>query len=326
LVKQTLLGTGALALPRLLAGPRGVLVRYHSIQEDPEQQADTIGAGIIHSTRVFQRHMEILARRFAPMPLQELAQFAANGGSLPRRAVAVTFDDGYRDNLDVAVPILNRFGIPATFYVTVGAIDSGVPPWFCRLRHAFHTTRRDHWVDPVAGVRHSLGSREQKSEAFRAAARSCAAKVGDNQERFVSVAEQELGVEGLGVRRDLMLDWEQLKKIRQAGHSVGSHSMTHPNVAHVNDEQMAQELVESKRRLEGVLGEAVADFSYPHPCLDPCWNSKTLALTRQAGYKTAVITTAGFVRPGDELHLLRRVTAPNDALEFEWQLRTALMS
>jgi peptidoglycan/xylan/chitin deacetylase (PgdA/CDA1 family) len=117
-----------------------VILRYHSVQDDPAPFAQTIGWGIIHSTAAFAEQIEMIARHYKPVSIVDVQEFLKGGKSLPDRAVAVTFDDGYADNYEVAAPVLDRFGIPGAFYATIKNVDTRTSPWYCRLRNAFHVS------------------------------------------------------------------------------------------------------------------------------------------------------------------------------------------
>ena len=139
--KSALNRSGILRLAQGLGPTRVAILKYHSVQDDPARFEHSIGAGIIHSRRCFSEQMELLARRYNPVTLDDALLFLRGEKRLPRRPVVVTFDDGYLDNFEIAAPIMNRLGIPGTFYVMVAAIATERPPWFCRVRHAFGTTR-----------------------------------------------------------------------------------------------------------------------------------------------------------------------------------------
>ena len=134
LVKRLLVGSRALQAWSRLGPVRAAILRYHSVAEDPQAFATTIGAGIIHSVTAFAQQMELLAREYHPVTIEEIEGFLRGDRDLPRRAVAITFDDGFRDNCESAAPILARFGLRAAFYVTTGCVGTGRAPWFCRLR------------------------------------------------------------------------------------------------------------------------------------------------------------------------------------------------
>ncbi len=150
--------------------------------------------------------------------------------------MAITFDDGYKDNFRFAAPILNRFGIRGTFYVLVDAVDRAKAPWYCLLRHAFWTARNPKWTDPVNGAVHDLTNSQARDTAFLDAAGICSKSSAAARDELVQNATLTLDPEPFPDERDLMMTWDDARTLVKSGHIVGSHTMTHPNVAHVSAE------------------------------------------------------------------------------------------
>jgi peptidoglycan/xylan/chitin deacetylase (PgdA/CDA1 family) len=298
---------------------------YHSVEDEPERYASSIGIGIIHATSMFTRQMELVATRFTPVTIDDVWLFLVEGKPLPPRAVAVTFDDGYADNAELVAPILSRFGVRAAFYLTAGLIGTENPPWFCRLRNAFATARKKEWHPPIEGLAWSLTTTKDRNAALLVAFDFCASLAGDTLEQTVQSIEHDLDVEPWNGGRGLMMDWSQARALQKSGHIVGCHTLTHPNVAQVSDDVARKELTVSKRKLEEELGAPVLHFSYPHPALTPQWNRGTVAITKEAGYQTAVTTTPGLVRKGDDPLKLTRVWTPRSEHEFMWNLECAFL-
>jgi peptidoglycan/xylan/chitin deacetylase (PgdA/CDA1 family) len=322
-VKKAFVYSRALRLVGELGPPAAVILMYHSVQHDPAQFANSIGTGIIHATAVFERQMELIARRFHPVTLEEVLSFLNGETKLPHRAVAVTFDDGFADNSEIVAPILARYGIRAVFYVTADLIGTKRPPWYCRLRFAFATTRRSKWRDPCAGRLHPLDTPDGREKALLAAFDSCASLAGSKQEEMVDSIEGKLESDLRAISNGLrfMMDWDQVRRLKREGHIVGSHTLTHPNVAHVASEEILRsELGESKRKIEEAVGSTVNHFSYPHPARIPQWNEETVAMTRRVGYRSAVTTTPGPVRISDDPLHLTRIGAPRPEHQFLWNL------
>jgi peptidoglycan/xylan/chitin deacetylase (PgdA/CDA1 family) len=270
--------------------------------------------------------MELVAREYSPVSLEEILLFIQGQKQLPKNAVAVTFDDGYRENFEIADRVLRDYGIPAAFYLTASWIGTNEVPWFCRLRHAFATTRRNEWSDPVRGLSWKLSDPMIRNAALQAAFDMGSSMNGDVCRATVRTIEHELDVAPLALRKDLMMSWDQARKLHDAGHIVGSHTMTHPNVAHLSDEEIVRkELIESKRRVEVELDAPVEHFSYPHPALNPQWTQRTMEITREAGYQTAVTTTAGPIRVGNNPLQLTRVIVPRLEGQFRWALESAFL-
>jgi peptidoglycan/xylan/chitin deacetylase (PgdA/CDA1 family) len=324
-VKKISVQSRGLGVLGRFTGPAAVILMYHSVQEHPEQYNDSIGLGIIHATTVFARQMELVAQRYDPVTIEDILAFLKEERQLPRRPVAVTFDDGFADNFELAAPILGRFGIRAAFYLTVDLIGTPQAPWYCRLRHAFGATRKTTWQDPRNKHLWNLSISAERNGALLGAFDACAPMAGARLEAAVGSIERELEVEPLAERQPLMMDWEQARKLCDAGHLVGSHTLTHPNVAHLATEEARIELTESRRRLQQELFRPAAHFSYPHPALDPHWTSSTVALTAEAGYLTAVTTTGGPIRPGDDPRTLKRIRTPRPEHDFLWNLECAFL-
>ena len=137
--------------------------------------------------------------------------------------------------------------------------------------------------------------------------------------------ERELGVAPLAPEERLMMTWEQVRELRRQRHTVGSHTVTHPNLAQVGRDDVTTELQESKRRLEEKLGGPVSHFSYPSPILQPHWSDETVACCGEQGYRTAVTCTPGAVLPTDSLLCLRRISAPERIEDFQWAVECAFV-
>jgi peptidoglycan/xylan/chitin deacetylase (PgdA/CDA1 family) len=324
-VKQVSGRTGMLRLASQFAPDGAAILMYHSVRDEPERYANSIGAGIIHATPVFERQMEFVSRRFNPVTIDDIRLFLNGGKPLPRRAVAVTFDDGFADNSEIAAPILSRFGIRASFYLTVSLIGTKDPPWYCRLRHAFATTQRKEWISPANEKLWSLTTAQDRNAALLAAFDCCAPLAGDALEQTVRTIERSLDIETLTGDGGFMMDWNQARAMQRAGHVVGCHTLTHPNVAHVAQDVARKELVVSKGKLEEELSAPVLHFSYPHPGLNPNWTPATVEMTKEAGYQTAVTTNPGPVRRGDHPLMLTRVYTPRSEREFVWSLERAFL-
>lgn len=294
---------------------------YHSVLPDPSEQADSLG-GIVHSEAVFRAQTELLAREFAPISLDRVLKHLHEGEQLPPRAVVVTFDDGYVDNYEVAMPILNQFAVPATFYVTVDCVEARRLPWPSRLRFAFRNTKLSAWTSP-SSKNWRLSNPEETEQAYLATCDLCCQLSGRAQEEFVSRIERELAACLPIQSGSLMMTYDQLRQLARHGHIVGSHTMTHPNMAYLKEGEAGREFAESKQLLESQLAEPVKHFSYPCPALSPHWSERTVEQSRTTGYETAVTTNSGLARNGDNPLCLKRIH-PTKTLEgLRWNLESA---
>jgi peptidoglycan/xylan/chitin deacetylase (PgdA/CDA1 family) len=297
------------------------ILMYHSVLEDPGQVANSLG-WMIHSRWAFQGQMELLAREFNPVTLDRVLRFIRGEEDLPHRAVAITFDDGYADNYEIALPILDQLGIPAAFYATVDCVENRRLPWPSRLRFAFFTTLKSEWRDD-AGKVWPLATSQERSSSYLAACDRVAQLAGEQQVQLILRMESDLGRSLPRETGEWMMTWEQLRGLAQKGHIVGSHTMTHPNLAYLSVDDARWELVESKRRLESHIGQTVTHFSYPCPALSPNWSDRTTEESRSAGYETAVTTSSGLVDQGDNPLALKRVRPTKTIDGLRWNLEAA---
>lgn len=325
IVKRSLMRSGIPQALTRISPPSAVILRFHSIQEDPREFDSTIGTEIMHSAKTFAAQMALIARRFHVITLDDLVESVDSHRRVPRRSVIITFDDGYRDNYEIAAPILVRYGLRAAFYITVASIGNGAqPPWFCRLRHAFRFGKVSHWHNPYDGKMMSLCDEDRRDTAFMAACEQCASLTGDCQHEFVRAIEGALNAPPFLHPEQLMMKWEQIRTLHEAGHIIGSHTLTHPNLAHTSPHDLLHELRTSKRILERELNAPVVHFSYPSPILQPHWTKTTVAATHDAGYRTAVTCTEGPFMPGHDLLVLPRIVVPTDLDDFYWRLEVSL--
>jgi peptidoglycan/xylan/chitin deacetylase (PgdA/CDA1 family) len=317
-VKRGLIGSGALRLASRFAGKGAAIIMYHSVQDDPAASFDQLG-GIIHPTSVFRGQMEIIARHYHPVTLDQILLFVKGERALPPRPVVVTFDDGYSDNYHVAKSVLDKLGIPAVFYVAVASIDRQILPWPSVLRHAFLTGQQARWQEP-GGVSWDLRTRERRLQAFEQASRHCAKLSGKAQEGFLDDVRRALDAPTPTPQGPPMMTWDEIRALDHSGHTVGSHTMTHPNMAQVALDEARLEFAESKHRLEQELGKPVPHFSYPCPALQPHWSDHTIRMSRELGYLTSVTTNGGMVRAHDDALKLRRIRPTKTIDGLHWNL------
>jgi peptidoglycan/xylan/chitin deacetylase (PgdA/CDA1 family) len=234
--------------------------------------------------------MAFVARAYVVLTVEELIE-RRRRRALPRNALAITFDDGYRDNLTHAAAVLARYGLPATVFVVTGAVGGGEPLWFDRLALAFKQSQAGTWSAPW-GEKMPLETQAQRLTALRQALGRC--KGLANEERRRRVGEIVEGVGGGDERplKGLMLSWEDIQALMGLGVSIGAHTVTHPVLSRLSLEEAKAEIVESRRRIEAACGRPPRAFAYPNGRLED-YGPAVAALVREAGFSCAVTTTFG---------------------------------
>ncbi len=281
--------------PCLAAPVPLVILRYHSVG-DPAAVDGYLDPRLSIPPGRFREQVRLLAARATPVTMDEIPAILAGdrrGGPF----VAITFDDGYRDNHDVALPILREEGVPATFYVTTSPLLGHAPFWISelwRLARAVPPGR----VDLPAGVPGDVPADPGEREQWRRRVTRRLSEVPDGVRQ--QVLDRLAGRAGLARGEGLegtFLRPEDVRALRAAGMAVGAHSRTHPHLDRLPAEHHDDEVAGSRRDLEQVLGEPVAHFAWPNPSGGGTGNETTRAAATRAGFLTAVTSVPGPVTP-----------------------------
>ena len=315
---STTLALGGLAaraghvLAQSVVGPRLSILNFHRVG----RQADPLFPEELTADR-FDALLSMLRRTSAVLSLTE-AMGSLRDGSLPPGAVAITFDDGYADNAEVALPILRRHGMSATFYVATGFIDGGR-----MFNDTVIESVRLCSLDDV-----DLGDFGLPRMSLRTAAeRRVAIDALLPRIKYIGLSERETGLARLrrllgspALPDNLMMRREQVVLLRREGMEIGAHTVRHPILRLLDDEASLVELTACRSQLEDWLQEPVRHFAYPNGRLGDDLEERHAAMSARAGYETAVTTMPGTVTAGSDPHRLPRFT-PWDTSAMRWWLR-----
>ena len=261
---------------------------------------------------VFAAQIAHLARNYHVIPLSEAVR-RLRAGELPRRAVSITFDDGYRDNYQHASPFLSRHGLTATFFLITGALDRELRPWWDDVDDALARLQASA-VPPADG-------QGRLPDWLHGALR----RLNDGTRRQAITQELVDFLNGLPLSQrrealellektagpcstppdDLMLTWDQVREMHAAGMEFGAHTVSHAFLDELDEAKGRQEIEDSLMRIADVIGIPVRSFAYPR--------GRAAAAAKpwlcQAGVEVAVTTERGTNGPGADPLLLRRIDA-----------------
>jgi peptidoglycan/xylan/chitin deacetylase (PgdA/CDA1 family) len=241
-------------------------------------------------TTVFERQVQHLARHYTVLPVEELVDRMGTG-AIPRNAAAITFDDGYRDTLTHAAPILAAHGLPATVFLATGFIGTTEVPWHDRLATAFKLSPRSSVIAP-SGEELTLESVEGRLEAL-ARTQSHLKTLSEEQFRraFHRLLES-LGSTERQSTKNTMLNWDDVHALRGLGFRIGAHTVTHPILSRVTAERARAEVLGSREMIQGACGSAPRAFAYPNGGTAD-YTSAVVDVVREAGFSCAVTTRFG---------------------------------
>ena len=254
-------------------------------------------------TDVFERQMAFVARAYVVLPVEELAD-RARRGLLPRNALAITFDDGYRDNLTHAAPVLTRLGLPATVFVVTDAIGSAEPLWFDRLALAFKQSRATAWTAP-GGEMLPLESTGQRLAALGKALAHFKRMPNIERRRRVEEVLTALGVTDDRAAKNLMLSWDDVHALMGLGVTIGAHTVSHPILSQLSPQEARAEIEGSWSAVRKNCGRAPRAFAYPNGGAED-YTEGVVAAVRETGFTCAVTTRFGVNTAATPPYELRR--------------------
>lgn len=267
------------------------------------------------SREEFEWMMALLRRRFNPMPLHE-ALTRLNTGSLPPLSVCVTFDDGYRDNLINALPIMERHDVPGTIFVSTGSLDGG------RMWNDTVTEAVRRWPEAQLDLSgfdlgvYAVNSIEEKRQAAQAI---------NSRVKYFGAGAKAAVIDFLQDRSkdlpdNLMLKSEEVRELTRRGVEIGAHTVSHPILAELSSDDSVQEIVRSKSTLETITNGPIRLFAYPNGKANTDYSAANVAQCREAGFDYALSTNWGVATPESHQFEVPRFT-PWDRAPAKFGLR-----
>lgn len=298
------------------SGGRLSILVFHRVLALP----DALFPGEVDAV-MFNRICGWLADWFQVLPLDHAVRHL-RAGSLPARALAITFDDGYADNHSVALPILQRHGLSATFYIATGFLDGG-RMWNDTVIESVRRCTRpvlDLTALQLDGLQQlPLATLDQRRAAISALiARIKYLPVAERLQKVGALAE----LSGACLPEDLMMTSGQVKAMHQAGMLIGAHTVSHPILARLDAASARLEIEQSRQTLEGLTGARVSQFAYPNGVPGRDFSEQTAAVVRELGFEGAVTTGWGAARGSTDCLQLPRFS-PWDRTRLRFAARMA---
>lgn len=240
-------------------------------------------------------------------------------GKLPPRAACITFDDGYADNAEIALPILQKHDIPATFFVSTGFLDGG-RMWNDTVIELIRRAPGDILDLAQIGLgQFEIGSLPQRRQAIN--------NVLDGLkylplESRRSRVEEMCGLIPVIPSNNLMMTSDQVRLLHSAGMEIGGHTVNHPILARLENDTASAEIANGKEILEGIIHAPVRLFAYPNGKPGRDYMADHVRMVRKIGFDAAVSTAHGAARASSDLYQLPRFT-PWDRGSVRFMLRMA---
>lgn len=265
------------------------------------------------SPQSFERQLEYFCRSYEIVPLEKLVQCIQQGKSLPEKAVAITFDDGYKDNYLYAYPILKKRHVPVTIFLATGYIGKDRLFWWDEVSYMINNTTAAQ-----------LDLDELGSYSLRPLNRCRAGFIISEKLEDLPDARKNILIEKLtgicqvsippGLGQELVLSWDEVREMSNDGIAFGAHTVNHPSLTNMPFEQAKWEITQSKKDIEDKLGKEVRAFSYP----DGKFDSEIVKFVKENGFTYAVSILHGkLISSKDNIYTLSRIEAFGDSNIFK---------
>ena len=245
-----------------------IILLYHRIINDNSKYLDK-GPGMHHHIKDFEKEIPYLKKNYQILPMDEVVAHIKSGQGFDRPTVAITFDDGYRDNYTLAYPLLQKHGVPATIYLTSSLIGSEKRTWTDQIEQAFLLTHREYFLLPALFGEEKISIRTKEEK------RTTCIELASKLKSLPDMRRKELLhdiFEGLGMNGSnplergsrIMLNWDEVKEMARHGITFGSHSHTHPILSRMPPQEAKEDILMSKKIIEEQLGREIKHFAYPN--------------------------------------------------------------
>jgi peptidoglycan/xylan/chitin deacetylase (PgdA/CDA1 family) len=304
--------SGAIRFLQALSDNSSLILAYHRILPKSSDDISFIQPGMYVTVETFEKHMAFISKHFNIMRLEDLKE-----DPKPKSACIVTFDDGWADNYTYAFPILKKYGIPATIFLSTNMIGSNNWPWPDRVTYYIHSIPLEDFLNMFGSILRKIGQ-EFPGSSFVSDKKGVISeqvinymKTIDNRKIISLMDELDQIIfqqKKFLIRARPWLTWNEIMEMRNGGLSFGSHTHNHLILSRIPLHQAREEIMRSKELLSEKIGETVVMFSYPNGD----YNVDLMRVVRESGYKIVVTTQRGFIDESDDLLTLRRVMIHND--------------
>lgn len=286
-----------------------LILMYHRFSDKPEP--------FKIPQKVFENQILFLKKKYNFISLKYYSEVLnEKKADLPNNPIILTIDDGYKDNYTFAYPILKKYSIPATIFITTDFVSRRAWLWSNKLEYILKNSQFSEFEFPLNGksIQFRVDSFKNWHTTQLALFNHCRTVTDEEKNKLLDELAKHLKV---GVPEKTLgdfqaLTWDQIMEMKNNGIDFGSHSCSHPILSRLSLKKMEHEIVDSKREIEWKLEEEVISFCYPNGQLEDI-NDSAREMTQKAGYSCAVTTINGVNNAKNtERFLLKRLPLSTD--------------
>lgn len=312
MLKQNLLNlmvkTNAFAPFRFLNRSKVPILMYHRFSRDDNFNAT--------SAETLTRHLEYLTKHYQIIPLSELIKKIKNNEPIVPNTTVITIDDGYDDAFEIAFPIFKKFNAPATLFVVTDFLDGKIWIWTDKARFLLFNSELTEFNFEIGAKKFEIKLTDKNSRLNFATKINSELKKLSNAERDEKISELseivQIKLPSLPPKEFAPISWDQAREMDKNGVAIESHTVTHPILTNINENNLEFELTKSREVLAEKLNREVKIFCYPNGNVAL---RESVAVSK-ANYDCAVTTEIRLLTATDNLFLLPRIDAEPEMTRF----------
>jgi len=257
----------------------------------------------------FEKQISYLSSRYNVISLNFLVRCINENKAIPRKAVVITFDDGFKDIYLNAYPILKKYGVKGTIFITTGRIGCRELHWRDKINYVFwHTTKDEVKIDSLGRI--SLKTLFERRQATSFIKSKLEALPRDERVVVIESLLNTLKVEiPSNLNKELMLSWAEVREMNENGIEIGAHTVSHPVLTKISLSEAKKEIKECKNQIEEKINTRITSFAYPYGNLGS-YNEYIKKVVKESGYNCGVIcSNSGLVTLDTNIYELNRISS-----------------
>lgn len=282
------------------------ILLYHRVSE---HERSTFRNSLRVTPNSFERQICYLLRKtYNIISLQEAVHLLNHCIAIPENSIVITFDDGYRDFYHNAFPILRKYGVPATVFLTTRCIDSEERLWLDRIDYAILNTKKQKVC--VNEREFNLTTIREKHCLYLYLHKFLETMGKEEMDSYLYTIFEELDIQSIDTDR-VSLNWDEIREMAKCNISFGAHGVSHISLAHQLPEVVEEEIAVSKHRMDAELSQNTAFFAYPYGQQEN-FNERVAQHLKEFGFLCALARQEDFNDKDADLFSLRRASIEGD--------------
>ncbi len=292
------------AIRRNISGAQLAILNYHRVNTENDYASLTI------TPENFENHILYFKKNFQIISLEDCIAILKNNLKCPKKAIVLTFDDGHKDNYTYVFPILKKYNIPATIFLTTGPIMNRELFWWDKIIYSILNST-EKYIDLGASEQYSIESKLDKISTINTLLHLSKILSETEKNSLIQRLQNTVSVEIPSALIDnLVLSWKEIHEMGRSGITFGAHTVNHPILTKLPLHDAKKEILKSKLDIEREMGSNVGSFAYPNGSL----NNELKHCVAEIGFTCGLsLNPRSLINRNNDLFELPRIEAFNES-------------